>query len=888
LSIFLADTDLKEQIDKQRLVRNSALLVSAEAISKLTALLIQVIAARHLGSKGYGMFSYAFVGTGIVLNFIDHGLRVYTTREVSNDFTQAKSVLKNIIFLKKIITIISIVLISIAYTVIPLDLEDLQVIVLISIAMILDGYSEINLGVFRALEKMKEVSILMISQRVLFFVVGGLGILFFDFGIIYFSLAFLLTTTLFFLISREMVHGFLDKEIFEQKKLHWRSVLESSLPICLVIFFSYIYFRLDVVFIFFLHGKAEAGFYTASFKIIESLTLLIAGIRASLFPLISRDTFHDSRQLSEISREFYRVSLLICVPLSIGIIFISEYLVNTLYGPVYKPTAFILKVMGGSFFLIVLNEFLIFLLLAVKKTQIAIKITFLAAILNFTLNWVLISRWGTLGATVSFAFTQVFIFCLAHTTLKKSLDLTLPIVNTIWKPLLASIVMILGIILFEAHIIFEMMFGGCLYIVSLILLKAFNEKDTLLLLDFIIPNFSHKKKSGIIKSEPKNIVLIKLGARGDLILASPFFKNLKQHYPEAFIKLLTGKDSFDAIKTNPYINEFILVNDKNIYTGNIFKKFMEVLRILNKLWSEPIDIIFILHRAWQFNILSLLSGAPYRVGFKRGIESLGLTNVCSDVNIQNETKSYLDLLRSVNIPIKDHETFYNINEGDKDYVSNFLNHYKTSSSHRPLLAIIPGGGKNIASGDRAIKRWPVNRYIELSKRFIDNYGGKVFLIGGVEDNKLIDSIILELPSCIRITHFTLGKAAALIDSCDLVIGNDCGPIHISNALKKPTISIFGPTDPRQWASLKENNIIVQNKIPCSPCYSDGLFPNCEHKTCLNIISVEQIYKHLQGFLRKFSNTGNMKSMEMENEPFLATAPPYGPYLDYVWYKNNEK
>ena len=492
MNIFITKTEKPEQTTKQRLVKNSLLLISAEAISKLTALLIQIIAARHLGSKGYGMFSYAFVGTGVLLNFVDHGFRVYTTREISNDFTQAKTILKNIFFLKKIITTISIVIISTAYTIIPLDSKDLQVIFLISIAMIVDGYSEINLGVFRAFEKMKEVSILMISQRALFFITGGLGILFLDFGIVQFSSAFLLTTALFFVISRKMVHSLLDKEIFEQKRLNWKSVLENSTPICLVIFFSFIYFRLDVVFLFFLHGKAEAGFYTASFKIIESLALLIAGMRTAVFPLISRDTFHDSRQLSYISKEFYRISLIICVPLSIGIILISNYLVEFLYGPVYTPTSSIMKIMGASFFLIVLNEFVIFLLLAVRKTQIAIKITFLAATFNFTLNWILVPRWGIFGAAMAFAFTQLFIFSLAHMKLKKNLGLAFPIANIVWKPFLASAIVVFGVILSETHIVFELVLGGCLYIVSLILLRAFTEKDILLLRDFIIPDLLRK------------------------------------------------------------------------------------------------------------------------------------------------------------------------------------------------------------------------------------------------------------------------------------------------------------------------------------------------------------------------------------------------------------
>ena len=883
MSTFLTKPGIPEEINKQRLVKNSALLISAEAISKLTALLIQIIAARHLGSKGYGMFSYAFVGTGVILNFIDHGFRVYTTREISNDFTQAKSILKNIILLKRVLTIISIVIISVAYTIIPLDSKDLNVIFLISLAMVLDGYTEIYLGVFRAFEKMKEVSILMISQRALFFITGGLGILFLDFGIVEFSSAFLLTTVLVFFISKKMVRNFLNEEMFEKKRINWRIALKDSMPICLVIFFSYIYFRLDVVFLFFLHGKSEAGFYTASFKIIESLALLIAGMRAALFPLISKDTFHDPLHLNEISSEFYRISLLICVPLSIGIIFISEYLVNTLYGPIYGPTSSIIKIMGASFFLIVINEFLIFLLLAIKKTEIAITITLLAATFNFTFNWILIPGLGTFGAAISFVFTQVFIFFLAHTKLKKSLNLVFPIFNIAWKPFLASGIMIIGLIVFQSHIILELLFGGCVYIFSLLFLRAFTEKDILSFLDFLIPNYLNKNTTGAAKNyAPKNIALIKLGARGDLILASPFFKNLKQHYPEASIKLITGHDSFDAVKNNPYIDEFILVNDKNIYTGNIFEKSTEVIKILKRLREKPIDIIFTMHRAWQFNLLSLLSGSPNRIGFKRGSESLGLTNVTADVNIQYETKSYLDLLQSINIPIQSQETYFNINKSDRSYIFNFLNQHQVSN-HRPLLGLIPGGGKNIASGEMFIKRWPVDRYIELSKKFIDDYRGKVFLIGGEDDNELIDSIKLEVPSCIKVTHVDLGKSAALINKCDLIIGNDCGPIHISNALNRPTITIFGPTDPRQWASLKENNIIIQNEISCSPCYSDGLFPNCEHKTCLNSIGIRQVYKHLQDFLCEFSNTGNMKSMD--DDSFLAAAPPYGPYLDYVWYKN---
>ena len=124
--------------------------------------------------------------------------------------------------------------------------------------------------------------------------------------------------------------------------------------------------------------------------------------------------------------------------------------------------------------------------------------------------------------------------------------------------------------------------------------------------------------------------------------------------------------------------------------------------------------------------------------------------------IRMQSSSYLDLLRKVNIPVNINETFYNVNKGDRDYVSNLVNQ-PLASSHRPGLGIIPGGGKNIASGDRSIKRWPVNRFIELAKKLVDDYKGlKIFSLGSGEDNEIINSIIFDVPSCIKVTLGDLG------------------------------------------------------------------------------------------------------------------------------------
>jgi ADP-heptose:LPS heptosyltransferase len=65
---------------------------------------------------------------------------------------------------------------------------------------------------------------------------------------------------------------------------------------------------------------------------------------------------------------------------------------------------------------------------------------------------------------------------------------------------------------------------------------------------------------------------------------------------------------------------------------------------------------------------------------------------------------------------------------------------------------------------------------------------------------------------------SLGGLAALISELDLFISNDTGPAHIANAVDTPSITLFGPVDPRRWASRNRvRHPIVRQPVECSPC-----------------------------------------------------------------------
>ena len=262
---------IKEKTDTaERLVKNSSWLFLAEIISKLTALGIQIIAARYLGGEGFGVFGFAFIATGVVLDFIDNGLKVFLIRSISRNPDLTDDYLRSIFALNWFLSFLSILIFCAVIVLYPLDHETLKVVAIIGVALVINGYTEMYLGVFRAFEQMPLVSKLMIFQRILFFGFGLL-VLLTGYHVVEFSAAFLISSIVSFFLARMQ----LKKPRHDLKKrFDWiliRKIFNDSLPICGVVFFSYIYFCVDSILLFLMVGKSGTGYYFAAFKIIESL-----------------------------------------------------------------------------------------------------------------------------------------------------------------------------------------------------------------------------------------------------------------------------------------------------------------------------------------------------------------------------------------------------------------------------------------------------------------------------------------------------------------------------------------------------------------------------------------------------------------------------------------
>ena len=345
------------------------------------------------------------------------------------------------------------------------------------------------------------------------------------------------------------------------------------------------------------------------------------------------------------------------------------------------------------------------------------------------------------------------------------------------------------------------------------------------------------------KTDIPKILLIKLGDVGELVAASPFFDQLRKHFPHSEIVLVVGRSSYAAVEHNPNISRFILADDLDLYRGGLIRRSLEFFRLICKLRKEDFDLSFVLERGMAFRLLCCLAGIPVRVGFGRGRKDLFLTHSVPGHQIQNESESYLDLLRKMDIPAVFKKTYYYLSGEEKDFKDLFLERHSITGKEQ-VIAIAPGGGGAVRS-KMIPRRWPVQNYIELIHRFQSERSSfRVILVGGPDDREITNRIIQICPDCLDATDLSLGDMASVLRRCNLFVGSDNARNHIAVAMGIPSIRILGPADSRPSTSFDNVHDASAASVKPNPSIGEK-FSKSSGPEFPVAVSVDEVWRHLK-------------------------------------------
>jgi len=155
---------------------------------------------------------------------------------------------------------------------------------------------------------------------------------------------------------------------------------------------------------------------------------------------------------------------------------------------------------------------------------------------------------------------------------------------------------------------------------------------------------------------------------------------------------------------------------------------------------------------------------------------------------------------------------------------------KHSLSQRRILLLAPG------SGARA-KNWPEQFFVTVAQWWRWRVGGVVILLLGPVEQERGGVNELRQHGLIA-SGLSLSQVAALLAAGDVYLGNDSGITHLAAALGVPTVALFGPSDPRQWAPRGRQVAVVRRALDCSPC-SNLTMAGCPHRACLTALDPEK-------------------------------------------------
>lgn len=327
----------------------------------------------------------------------------------------------------------------------------------------------------------------------------------------------------------------------------------------------------------------------------------------------------------------------------------------------------------------------------------------------------------------------------------------------------------------------------------------------------------------------KRILVIKLGALGDIILSVPALKAIRKKYPHpSRISCISGKDIAPALAHCPHIDELIICDFKERDKG-----VFGMLRLGKELRRKNFDLAIDLQNNRRSHIIGALSLAPLRYGYRNKKFGFLLNKAVRDDGLaMGPIEHQFRILKMLGMELKDKKIELWPSKEDARYVDKFLESAWLSQG-QPLVGIHLGSSKRWLT-----KRWP----LEYIGRLSENLAAKdirVVFTGehpDTEEQKLLNELTRKSKPIFACGKTTINQLACLIKRCRVFICPDTAPLHIAIGAGIPAVALFGPTDPKRHLPSDEDIALMRKELPCQPCYE----PCCATVECMKQISVEEV------------------------------------------------
>ncbi len=482
----------------RKILSNTAWQIAGKVLVALLGLAVVKIATGYLGPKGYGEYVIIYEFLAFFGIAADLGLFTIAVREMSEDESKIPKIIGNILSLRTILVVATMLLAIGAVFLMP-NYENSYVPIGVAIASITVFITIINgtiSSVLQAKLRMHQSSIASVLGKVVS--VGFMVyVVFYGFKgeseIGFFMLLFagVIGNLVMLLITNHYVKKVTKLEYRFDIDL-WKNVLVKSLPYGLALILNTIYFRIDTILISVIRGNEEVGIYGVAMKMLEHFAILPLYFMNSVLPVLTRTIKEKSEKYKKVISYAFDFLAALSIPMVVGgvilafpIIFIvstPDFLSRINEGFYGSDIAFQILIFALLFQF--LNVLFAFILIAVNQQAKLLYINGACAIFNIVANLIVIPHYGFRGAAFTSILSELFILIATYYVARRYLDFSIDF-KKLGKIILSAAVMGAVVYLLQAptyayiqnwNVLVLIPIGGVVYGIMLLATKAVDKE----------------------------------------------------------------------------------------------------------------------------------------------------------------------------------------------------------------------------------------------------------------------------------------------------------------------------------------------------------------------------------------------------------------------------
>ena len=343
-------------------------------------------------------------------------------------------------------------------------------------------------------------------------------------------------------------------------------------------------------------------------------------------------------------------------------------------------------------------------------------------------------------------------------------------------------------------------------------------------------------------ADAPRVLLIRRRYLGDVVLLGSVLRNLRLHWPDARLDLLTEAAYAGVAALHPDASTSLAFPTQALE----WPAFIRALRAAR--YSHVLDF----DNTERTALVTRLTGAAVRATFNRELivhrwpglytHAARVTNAFYDSH--HITETYLALPAAIGVPVVTREARLAPRESDLAAAARLTGGTRSSNADRPHRILLHPGTRS------EFRRWPAENFARVCDRAQDELGAQVFLVCGPGEEPAAEEIRRAAK-----THLvtlkpltTPGALAALAAQCDAFLCHDSGPMHVAAGVGTRVVALFGSQNSTLWRPLGENHTVLQTALPCG-CLGSAAPSACtpgdsDRSHCVRKISVDEVLSAL--------------------------------------------